>query len=126
VNCITHARVDQTWCDGVDTNPAWTPLHGHLLGEQSDSSLCRGVGPAIWSWNDAIHRRDADDASWFACVNHACGNLARDGERSDEIDVDDCLEVFLGDREKGTEANDSRVVDEQVGGIAELLQCCGN
>ncbi|KAF0648181.1 hypothetical protein K701_19905 [Streptomyces fradiae ATCC 10745 = DSM 40063] len=109
-----HGRGDLAGRDRVDGDAVLGQLQRQHLRQQTEAALGRAVRRGADARLVLVHRRDVDDPSAAALVDHAAGGVLGAQERSGEVHVEDVPDGLVGDVEEGGRGAGAGVVDQHV------------
>lgn len=109
---MVHVGLDATWGNGVDGDLLVAAVDGHAADEGLDGTLGAGVDGVLWNTlglaGDGAHQDDA------AADGEVLVGLAGDEELATGVDVEDAVELLLGDVLQVTEGDDAGVGADDV------------
>jgi hypothetical protein len=115
---LVHVGLDVARGDGVDGDAAAGPLVGEALCQLADGALGGGVGGHGEAALEGQQRRKVDDAAAAARhgvrveAEHVGAKVAAEAEDGAEVDLDDLVEVAVGEPVARVPPLDARAVDE--------------
>jgi len=109
---VVHVGLDTTGGNSVDSDALVTGIDGHAADKGLDGTLGTGVdgvlGDTLGLTGDGAHQDDAaTDGKVLVC-------LTGDEELTTGVDLEDAVELLLGDILEVTEGNDTRVGADNV------------
>lgn len=127
---VVHVGLDTTGGDGVDGDALVTAVDGHAADKSLDGTLGAGVdgvlGDTLGLTGDGAHQDDA------AADGEVLVGLTGDEELATGVDLEDAVELLLGDVLEVTEGNDTGVgadnveLTEVLDGLVEELDGLGD
>jgi hypothetical protein len=127
---VVHVGLDATGGNSVDGDALVTGVDGHAADEGLDGTLGTGVdgvlGDTLGLTGDGAHQDDA------AADGKVLVGLTGDEELAAGVDLEDAVELLLGDILEVTEGNDTRVgadnveLTEVLNGLVEELDGLGD